>query len=95
MFDYMGSSQLIRVSVSTGEIMPLGKPAHYTSMVGSPDGQFLLVSYLVRPYSYAVPCGRFPKRAEVWTRYVLLRSLQLFGRRICRFSLVGWVIWHA
>lgn len=68
MFDFMGTSQLVRVSVATGQVTPLGEPRHYTSVNGSPDGRFILVSYLLRPYSYSVPCGRFPKRVEVWSR---------------------------
>ena len=68
MFDFMGTSQLVRVSVATGHVTPLGEPRHYTSVKGSPDGRFILVSYLLRPYSYSVPCGRFPKRVEVWSR---------------------------
>lgn len=25
---------------------------------------------LERPYSYSLPCGRFPKRVQLWTRWV-------------------------
>jgi len=32
----------------------------------SPDGRFLVVSYLRRPYSYTVPVGRFPVVRELW-----------------------------
>ncbi|GAX75673.1 hypothetical protein CEUSTIGMA_g3116.t1 [Chlamydomonas eustigma] len=34
----------------------------------SPDGNFLLVSWLEKPYSFNVPCGRFPQRTQLWDR---------------------------
>lgn len=34
----------------------------------SPDGQYLLVSWLQRPFSTVVPAGRFPVTLELWTR---------------------------
>lgn len=34
----------------------------------SPDAQYLLVSWFERPYSFNVPCGRFPRRTELWDR---------------------------
>lgn len=37
-------------------------------MDASPDGRYLLISWLERPFSFAVPCGRFPARVELWTR---------------------------
>ena len=32
----------------------------------SPDGEYILVETIHRPYSYLVPTYRFPKRIEVW-----------------------------
>jgi dipeptidyl aminopeptidase/acylaminoacyl peptidase len=43
-------------------------PRMYTEVDPSPDGRFLLVSWIERPFSYAVPCGRFPARVELWKR---------------------------
>ena len=45
---------------------PLGKPALVTNVSPSPDGRYLLVSSLHRPFSYLVPYVRFPHRSEVW-----------------------------
>ncbi|XP_002992516.2 probable glutamyl endopeptidase, chloroplastic [Selaginella moellendorffii] len=68
-FDYYATSELLLVSTS-GDVDPLvlGEAAVYTSLDPSPDGNYLLVSTMHRPYSFSVPCGRFPKRTEVWTR---------------------------
>ena len=49
------------MQVSTGEVTQLGGTQLYTSFAPSPDARFLLVAWLERPYSYTVPCGRFPQ----------------------------------
>ena len=46
----------------------MGPPRLYAAFAPSPDGRFLLVAWLERPFSYTVPCGRFPKRIQVWDR---------------------------
>ncbi len=70
LFDYYCQSQLVTVKVSTGEITTIGPTRLYTATSASPDGRYLLVSWLDRPYSYSLPCGRFPKRVQLWTRCV-------------------------
>lgn len=37
-------------------------------VAASPDGDYLLVSWLTRPFSTAVPAGRFPVQLELWGR---------------------------
>jgi|AntDeeMetagen681_2_1112603.scaffolds.fasta_scaffold74602_1 hypothetical protein len=32
----------------------------------SPDGRYMIVAWLERPYSFNVPCGRFPRRVQLW-----------------------------
>ena len=56
--------------MGTGERKRLGKPRLYCSLDPSPDGLFMLVAWLARPFSYNVPCGRFPKRVQLWDRCV-------------------------
>lgn len=65
LFDYYATSQLVLASLD-GTVNVVGPPAVYTSMDPSPDQKYLLVSSIHRPYSYIVPCGRFPKKVEVW-----------------------------
>jgi hypothetical protein len=67
LFDYHTTVQLILVTLD-GKTQTIGSPAIYTSVDTSPDANFLLVEYLHRPYSFIVPCGRFPKKVEVWRR---------------------------
>lgn len=67
LFDYYTTAQLVLVTLD-GKTQPIGSPAIYTSVDSSPDSNFLLVETLHRPYSFTVPCGRFPKKVEVWRR---------------------------
>ncbi|XP_031260078.1 probable glutamyl endopeptidase, chloroplastic isoform X2 [Pistacia vera] len=66
LFDYYATTQLVLVSLD-GTVKEIGPPAVYTSLDPSPDQKYLLISSIHRPYSFIVPCGRFPKKVEVWT----------------------------
>ncbi|XP_020265546.1 probable glutamyl endopeptidase, chloroplastic [Asparagus officinalis] len=66
LFDYYATSQLVLASLD-GTMKPIGPPAVYTSLDPSPDENYLLVTSIHRPYSFIVPCGRFPKKVELWT----------------------------
>lgn len=80
LFDYYATSQLVLVSLD-GSKKFIQPPAVYTSVEPSPDGNYLLVSSIQKPYSYTVPCGRFPKRVELWTK------TGEFVREICTLPL--------
>jgi dipeptidyl aminopeptidase/acylaminoacyl peptidase len=66
LFEFLVTSQLAEISLS-GEVSPLGKAGMIRSYDASPDGRFLLVSQLRKPFSYLVPYYRFPLLTEVWT----------------------------
>ncbi|GLT42638.1 hypothetical protein SLA2020_166280 [Shorea laevis] len=66
LFDYYATSQLVLGSLD-GKVKEVGPPAVYTSMDPSPDEKYLLITSIHKPYSYIVPCGRFPKKVDVWT----------------------------
>jgi dipeptidyl aminopeptidase/acylaminoacyl peptidase len=65
LFDHYLTSQIVRLTVD-GEMLAIGKPGVIPSVDPSPDGRYLLIETIQRPYSYTVPMGRFPKRIEVW-----------------------------
>jgi len=67
LLEHYCSSELIKIHVPTGEVSKLGPKKMYSSIDPSPDKEFLLVSTMERPFSYEVPCGRFPSRVELWT----------------------------
>lgn len=66
LFDYYATSQLVLASLD-GTVKEIGPPALYTSIDPSPDRKYILISSFHRPYSYIVPCGRFPKKVDLWT----------------------------
>ncbi len=65
LFEYHLISQLMIFDVD-GNSKPLGEPANYAEVSPSPNGKFLLVHTIHRPYSYIVPVYRFPRKIEVW-----------------------------
>ncbi|GLH73754.1 hypothetical protein GETHLI_22560 [Geothrix limicola] len=67
-FEFLGQTQLVLVDLGSGQVNPVGKPGLYASAEPSPDGRFLLVARLQRPFSYLVPAAQFPVREEVWDR---------------------------
>ena len=65
-FAHYATSQLVRVSLD-GTLRDVGAPAIVSGATMSPDGQWLLVTSLAKPFSYSVPLNYFPTRIEVWT----------------------------
>ena len=66
-FEYYATSQLVRIGLDK-QTQKLGTPAIYTGVVASPDAQYVLASYIVRPYSYLVPMSQFPLVQEIWDK---------------------------
>ena len=66
LFSYFATSELVVVEPETGKMKTLGEPAAYSTSDFSPDGKFLLIEYLVGPWSHAVPWWRFASELEVW-----------------------------
>jgi dipeptidyl aminopeptidase/acylaminoacyl peptidase len=65
LFDHYATAQVALVGLD-GRVAPVGAPAVRTRVAPSPDGRWLLVETVRRPYSYVVPLGAFPSRTEVW-----------------------------
>jgi dipeptidyl aminopeptidase/acylaminoacyl peptidase len=65
LFDYYFTDQLALVNVD-GSVTPIGPPGIHSRATPSPDGKYLLVETVQRPYSYQVPMDVFPSRTEVW-----------------------------
>jgi len=65
-FEALATTQPCRVNPVTGERTVLGPPGLYHSAEDSPDGGYLLVHRLQRPFSFRVPWALFARRAEVW-----------------------------
>ncbi|HEX9310388.1 MAG TPA: prolyl oligopeptidase family serine peptidase [Gemmatimonadaceae bacterium] len=65
LFDYYFTDQISLVGLD-GKITPIGPAGIHTRVTQSPDGNYLLVETVQRPYSYQVPMDVFPSRTEVW-----------------------------
>ena len=65
LFEHYLTAQVARVGLD-GTVTPLGEPGLLWELDPSPDGRYLLVETLHRPFSYLVPAYRFPRRVEVW-----------------------------
>ena len=68
LFEYYFTKQLALVDVVTGARTPIGKPAIINQASFSPNGQYLLVARIKRPFSHLVPGSEFPMDLEVWSK---------------------------
>jgi dipeptidyl aminopeptidase/acylaminoacyl peptidase len=66
LFEYYATAQLAYVDVASGKVTPVGKAGIIESARISPDGKYLLVTTLHRPFSYLHAARDFPKEIEVW-----------------------------
>jgi dipeptidyl aminopeptidase/acylaminoacyl peptidase len=65
LFAYFMDSQIMLVDL-TGNKKPIGPAAMIKSMDISPDGSYLMVDLIKKPFSYLVPASRFPYDVEIW-----------------------------
>ncbi len=70
LFDYYMTAQVYYVGIN-GKIKKIGKPGIIRRAEPSPDGQYILMETIHRPYSYLVPVYRFP---------ILVQVLNIKGR---------------
>ncbi len=66
LFDYLGTSSLILVSLD-GNVKSLLPADMYTGSDLSPDGRYLMASTITKPYSYIVGYSSFPSRTVIYT----------------------------
>jgi dipeptidyl aminopeptidase/acylaminoacyl peptidase len=65
LFDYYATAQLVKVKLADGAAQPLGQPGVLRTASPSPDGRYVLVRALHKPYSYTLPVSSFPQRLDV------------------------------
>ena len=63
-FEYFSKSQVLLWDGNG--LSKLGSPGMVTDINPSPDGNYLLVSTIKRPFSYLVPYSAFPAVTQVW-----------------------------
>jgi dipeptidyl aminopeptidase/acylaminoacyl peptidase len=65
LFEHYFTAQLTRVPLAGGAPAALGEPGIFFGFDPSPNGQYLLVTRVKRPYSYVVPAWNFPQETRV------------------------------
>jgi len=65
LYDYYATSQLALIDLS-GKVRNIGSPAIFDDANFSPDGKYIFVTRIQRPFSYLFPASRFPKITEIW-----------------------------
>jgi len=66
-FERLATTVPVRADPVTGAVAELGPAGLYQAVKESPDGQYLLIYRLQRPFSFRVPYSYFARRTEVWT----------------------------
>lgn len=68
LLEWHATGQLVSVDAATGAMTKIGAPAMITGVNPSPDGQFVRVTRMTKPFSYLVPVSSFGSVEEVWDR---------------------------
>lgn len=65
--DYHATCQVAVVDPANDSVRPIGSPGIFAGIEPSPDGNYVLVERITRPYSYLYPISSFPQTIEIWT----------------------------
>ena len=65
--EYYSTGQLVAIDVASGTATKVGTPAMIQSIDASPDGNYVRVSILQKPFSYIVPTSSFGGVDELWS----------------------------
>jgi len=65
LFAHYALSQLVLVEAQSGHVRPLGEPGILAAATASPDGQWIMVERLQKPWSYSLGWNRFPRDIEI------------------------------
>jgi dipeptidyl aminopeptidase/acylaminoacyl peptidase len=68
LFAYYARSQLAFVDADSGHVTRVGAAALLTGVALAPDGDYILVESLQKPFSYVTTYDRFAHDVEVWDR---------------------------
>ena len=66
LLEWHATGQLALVSISNGSVKKIGKPAMIRALDVSPDGKYIRVTRMTRPFSYDVPVSSFGQVEEIW-----------------------------
>lgn len=66
LLEWHATGQLALVSADGGDVTEVGEPAMIRGIDPSPTGEHVIVTRMVRPFSYVVPVSRFGRVEELW-----------------------------
>jgi len=66
LMEYYVTGQLAAVDVKTGAMTKIGTPAMIAAVDPSPDGKYLRVTTMQKPFSYIVQYNNFAQTEELW-----------------------------
>src|SRR5690606_21562865 len=66
LLEYYTIGQLARIEVSNGRVREIGSPAMIDRIDPSPDGEYVRVRTIRKPFSDIVPVNRFARVEEIW-----------------------------
>lgn len=64
-FEHYATSRPVRITLD-GAAVPIGPWNLYRRVLPSPDGRYVMVQKISRPFSYVVPFTRFATSTEIW-----------------------------
>ncbi|GAA5220629.1 S9 family peptidase [Membranihabitans marinus] len=65
-FETLITSQLVKIDLE-GHISPWLDPNMYAGLSFSPDGQYVKVDTIQKPFSYVVPVSKFPRNSDLYS----------------------------
>ena len=68
LFEHYFTSQLALIDTASGTRANVGRPGIFGNVDPSPDGEYILVSRIKRPFSRLVEAPAFPTDIEVWNK---------------------------
>jgi len=68
LFEYYFTSQLALVDAASGAKTPIAKPAIFTTITPSPNGEYILATKIKRPFSHLLPYFGFAEEVDVLDR---------------------------
>ncbi len=66
LLEWHATGQIALINVQTGAVKKVGSPTMVRSIDASPDGAYLRVTRMTKPFSYIVPVSNFGSIEEVW-----------------------------
>jgi dipeptidyl aminopeptidase/acylaminoacyl peptidase len=66
LLEYYATGQLTAIDLKTRALRKLGAPAMINAVDPSPDGKYLRVTTMRKPFSYIVQYGNFAEVEEIW-----------------------------